>query len=68
MAEKESRCESREAEGGPVENTAEVLSALTASQFTIPGEEYARMRQRAEWEDVSKTSKLQVSGRLPEAD
>jgi hypothetical protein len=47
-----------------ISSAIRALSAMPKSA-QVPAQEWQRMKARAEWEDASRSSDLQVSGKLP---
>lgn len=52
------------AQGNIIARAVRALSGIQPAE--MPKEEYSRMKERAEWEAQSRTSGIQVSGRLPQ--
>ena len=63
MAKEEKAHSAQTAGGNLIATAAQTLPKLSQSQ--VPRQEWDRMRARQDWETKSRTSTLQVSGRLP---
>jgi hypothetical protein len=63
MADQEEKPKTQAVPGSLITEAATSLKSLPSS--SVPPSEYARMKARAEWEDRSRSSPLQVSGKLP---
>jgi hypothetical protein len=64
MATHEDRHSDRRADADLNERAAQALQS--APSHSVPEKDWQRMKARAEWERQSRTSDLQVSGRLPD--
>ena len=64
MADQEEKPKTQAVSGSLITEAATSLKSLPSS--TVPSSEYDRMKARANWEDRSRSSPLQVSGRLPQ--
>jgi len=64
MAKENPRPVGQGAQGNVIARAVRALSGIQPAE--MPKKEFIRMKERAEWEAQSRTSKIQVSGRLPQ--